>query len=82
MPSWDEYNCVCKTTTNVCEVTIEDIVYKVSERFNHETGETQTVVLRQGVHGEFYGIEEDEASYVQGVMHAADFRQDYEEPPF
>ncbi len=84
MPEWSEYDCKHVDTTVTYDVTIEGIVYKVFESVDH-TNENKTswIVKRQGVHGEFYSIEENEATWVVSTMHAAEARFDaFEEPPF
>jgi|SaaInlV_100m_DNA_2_1039680.scaffolds.fasta_scaffold33826_2 hypothetical protein len=85
MPMWDEYNCKQLTTTITSEVTISDIVYRVEDIKEHQSEQVgnRYIVKRQGVHGEFFSIEDDEAEYVVNVMYAADERFNaFEEPPF
>jgi len=84
MPKWSEYNCKHLDTTMTYEVTIEDVVYKVFESVAHTNENLNSwTVKRQGVHGEFYSIEESEADWVVSTMHAAEARFDaFEEPPF
>ena len=84
MPKWSEYDCKHVDTTMTYEVTIEDVVYKVFESVDHTNENLNSwTVKRQGVHGEFYSIEESEANWVVSTMHAAEARFDaFEEPPF
>ena len=85
MPSWEEYSCKQLTSTDTSEVTISDIVYRVDEIKDYQSERVghRYVVKRQGVHGEFFSIEDDEADWVVNTMYAADERfNTFEEPPF
>ena len=85
MPEWSEYNCTHVDTTITYQLTIENIVYKVLESVDYLSEERKTSwsVKRQGVHGEYFSVEESEATWVVETMHAAEARfESFEEPPF